>query len=89
MDATRGPRFNQESMALQAALEGQGVALVSGVLAVDDLTARRLVRPFDLSLSMPFGYYVVVAERALTRPNTAAFFDWIIAQTKPPPQERG
>ena len=86
VDATRGPRFNQDSMALQAAIEGHGVALVSGALLADDLAAKRLVRPFDLSLPVPFGYYVVVSEQALTRPNTAAFFDWIIAETKPRPQ---
>ena len=86
VDATRGPRFNLDSMALQAAIEGHGVALVSGALLADDLAAKRLVRPFDLSLPMPFGYYVVVTERALTQPNVAAFFDWIIAETKSPPE---
>ena len=86
VDATRGPRFNLDSMALQAAIEGHGVALVSGALLADDLAAKRLVRPFDLSLPVPFGYYVVVTERALTQPNVAAFFDWIIAETKSPPE---
>lgn len=87
VDATRGPRFNQDAMALQAAVEGQGVALVSAVLAADDLAKGRLVRPFDISLSISFGYYVVVPERALTRPNTAAFFNWIIAETGAAAQE--
>ena len=89
VDATRGPRFNQDSMALQAAVDGQGIALVSGVLAAGDLAAKRLVRPFDLSLPVSFGYYVVAHERALTRPHIAAFLDWITAEAKPTSLESG
>ena len=89
VDATRGPRFNQDSMALQAAVDGQGVALVSRVLAADDLAARRLVRPLHMSLRINFGYFVVAPEQALSRPNAAAFFDWIIAETRPPADAQG
>ena len=89
VDVTRGPRFNMDSMTLQAAIEGHGVALVSGALLADDLAAKRLVRPFDRSLAVPFSYYVVVSEQALARPNIAAFFDWIIAETKLSPVTAG
>ncbi len=84
IDATRGLRFNQESMVVQAALEGHGVALGSSVLVGDDVAAGRLVRPFDLSLSDPldFSYYVVCPEAALDRPKVAAFRLWVIAEAK-------
>ena len=47
INPTRGPRYNMESMAVQAALEGQGVALVGDKLVSDDLVTGRLVRPFE------------------------------------------
>ncbi len=87
INADRGSHFNQESMALQAAIEGHGVALVSRVLAADDLAAGRLVRPFDLVLPTDFTYYVVAPEATAGEPNIAAFFDWIIGETAA--QEQG
>ena len=84
IDATRGLRFNQESMTVQAAIEGNGVALGSNVLVDDDVAAGRLVRPFDLSLSDPpeFSYYVVCPEASVDRPKVAAFRSWVIAEAK-------
>jgi LysR family glycine cleavage system transcriptional activator len=84
VDATRGQRFSQESMAVQAAVEGHGVALVSNVLTADDVAAGRLVRPFDLSLADPldFSYYVVCPEVVVDRPKVAAFRAWVIAEAQ-------
>ena len=83
VDATRGPRFNVESMAAQAAIEGHGVALVSSAIVVDDLAAGRLVRPFALSLPTEFAYYVVTTDDAAERPKVAAFRDWLLAEAGP------
>ena len=80
VDANRGPRFSLESMAVQAAVEGHGVALIGNVLVADDLAVGRLVRPFDLSLPGAFAYYVVAPESAMARPKVAAFFDWILQE---------
>ena len=84
IDATRGLRFNQESMVVQAAIEGHGVALGSSVLVSDDVTYGRLVRPFELSLSDPpeFSYYVVYPEASVDRPKVAAFRSWVIDEAK-------
>ena len=78
IDATRGPRFSDDSMAVQAAIQGQGVALTSSVLVADDLAVGQLCRPFELSLPLIFAYYVVAPEAAAERPRVAAFFDWIL-----------
>jgi LysR family glycine cleavage system transcriptional activator len=56
VDASRGPRFSMGGMAVQAAVEGQGVALASSVLVADDLAAGRLVKPFELSLCAPVDF---------------------------------
>jgi LysR family glycine cleavage system transcriptional activator len=82
IDPTRGPRFNYESMAVQAAIEGHGVTLADRVLVADDLAAGRLVMPFELSLPGPtrFCYFLVSPESTADLPKIAAFRDWILAE---------
>ncbi len=82
VDYMRGPVFSMESLALQAAMEGQGVALVSSVLAGHDLAAGRLVMPFNLSVCDPldFRYFVVTPKRTAELPKVAAFRGWLLAQ---------
>jgi LysR family glycine cleavage system transcriptional activator len=80
IDAERGPRFTQHSMALQAAVEGQGVALGTTSHVVDHLAAGRLVSPFDLCMPTRLAYYVVVPPDRLREPAIAAFRDWLIEE---------
>ncbi len=84
IDPTRGPRFTMENMAVQAALDGQGVALIGDILVADDLAAGRLVRPFDPSLSTPlkFSFYLLSAKDSAERPKVAAFRDWLLEETR-------
>ena len=84
IDPTRGPRFTVESMALQAALDGHGVALIGDVLVADDLAAGRLVRPFDPSLSTPlsFAFYLLSAKDGADQPKVAAFRDWLLEEVR-------
>ena len=82
VDANRGPRFSQDSMAVQAAVEGHGVALIGSHLVADDLALSRLVRPFDLSLPSAFAVYVVAPESSMSHPKVAAFFDWILQEAR-------
>ena len=80
IDPTRGPRFTQENMAVQAALDGQGVALVVDLLVDDDIAAGRFVLPFDPSLNTPltFSYYLLSANDSAERHKVAAFRDWVL-----------
>ena len=59
VDPTRGPRFSQSLLAIDAAAAGQGIALTSEPLVERDIAAGRLRRIFDFSLSLSLGYYVV------------------------------
>jgi hypothetical protein len=63
IEPSRGPQFNHESMAVQAAIDGYGVALVGDVLVADYLADGRLVRPFDPSFSTPLNYAYLFIER--------------------------
>ncbi len=80
IDAGRGPHFTDESMALQAAVQGQGVALGNTALVADDLAAGRLVWPFALCLPTMFAYYVVCPEGRADEPTITAFRDWLLAE---------
>ena len=82
VDHTRGPRFSHSSMALQAAMEGQGLALGSLALASDELAAGRLVRPFDLALPHNFAYYLTFPHEHAEVPKIIAMRDWILEETR-------
>lgn len=82
VEQARGPRFSDVAMAIQAAVEGHGIALVSDVLAADDLTAGRLVRPFELSVSVDFGYYVVCPPEKAEIPKVRLFCDWLCEEAE-------
>jgi LysR family glycine cleavage system transcriptional activator len=82
VETTRGIHFEHTSFAIQAAIDGQGVALGDASLVVDDLASGRLVRPFDLTLkaSLQFAYYLVSLESAADRPVVKAFREWVLAE---------
>jgi LysR family glycine cleavage system transcriptional activator len=82
IDATRGIHFGQGVMAIQAAIDGQGVALGDASLTAADIRAGRLVRPFDLTLKAAphFAYWIVIPPRVAERPLVQAFRDWMLAE---------
>lgn len=80
IDAGAGPRFTDHALALQAAVDGQGVALGSTGLVRDHLAAGRLVEPFSLCLTTPFAYYFVYPEQAAARPSIRALEEWLVEE---------
>jgi len=80
VDWTRGPQFNDAALAIQAAIEGQGVALGRDALVAADLKAGRLARPFRLSVAGRFRYHLVYLPTALKRPKVALFRDWLLGE---------
>ena len=80
VDSSHGVHFNHVSLALTAAVEGQGVVLSMKALASDDIAAGRLVIPFNLGLPLEYAYYVITLEEFADHPRTAAFRDWLIGE---------
>lgn len=72
-----GAQFSHTMMALEAAVEGVGVLCTSAELARPQLESKRLVAPFELRLPLKYGYYLVLAEKALARAPVQAFADWL------------
>jgi LysR family glycine cleavage system transcriptional activator len=79
----RGMTFDQGFMAIQAAVEGLGVALGRFHLVEADIAAGRLVAPFDTVLPQDAGYYVVAPEATADAPKIVRFRDWLIASATP------
>jgi LysR family glycine cleavage system transcriptional activator len=81
--ARRGLTFDLGFMAIQAAVEGLGVALGHEQLVEADIVAGRLVAPFDTVLPQDAGYYVVTPEATADSPRIALFRDWLMASATP------
>jgi len=84
IDADRGPRFNMETMIVQAAIAGQGVALVTSAYVADDIKQGRLIRPFPEAVNQEtkFCHYVVCPKTSQDNIKVVAFRDWIIDEAK-------
>ena len=80
IDLSRGPVFSQRSMAIDAAIDGQGVALARTALCAWDLLAGRLVRPFDFALKVPYAYWIVCPKANADLPKVSAFRAWLLAE---------
>ncbi len=81
----RGLRINNSAAVLQAAIDGQGVALARSVMAHDDLAAGRLVRLFpQVRLESTLAYYVVYRPECIAQPKVAAFRDWLLREALGP-----
>ena len=77
VDPTGGLSFSHMNLVLQAAENGQGVAMARGTLAAAALAEGRLVRPFDFVLPVDFAYYVVCPEAEADRPKIKSFSQWL------------
>jgi len=75
-----GPRFSQADHALDAATSGVGVVLGRSSLSQRDLAEGRLVAPFDLALTTEAHYRFVCPEGLESRPQVAAFYDWLTSE---------
>ena len=83
-DDRAGMHFGQTSLAVQAAIDGHGVALGDSNLVADDLASGRLVKPFELSLKAPadFAYFVISPLETSEQPMVKAFRDWCITEAR-------
>ena len=79
-DITHGPVLNRASMVIDAAINGQGVALARTTLAAWDLFNGRLVRPFPESLRLSKTYWIVCPKVTATLPKIVTFRDWLLAE---------
>jgi LysR family glycine cleavage system transcriptional activator len=80
INARRGIIIDDTNVLIQAALDGQGVALCSTQFVQEYLDAGRLVRPFDINLKNEKAYYIVCPKGHLQRPAVEDFKQWLLSQ---------
>src|SRR4029077_6140423 len=73
-----GPILNHASMLIDAAIDGQGIALARTMLAASDLIAGRLVRPFQAAIPLRNTYWIVCPKTTRAVPQIVAFRDWLL-----------
>jgi LysR family glycine cleavage system transcriptional activator len=84
----RGTEFQYYGQALQAAVDGLGVAMGIRPYIDDDLAAGRLVAPFALSVPKGMRWYLLYRSFRTDQRDFAAFRRWII-QAAAGPAARG
>jgi len=80
VDLSHGPVLNHASMVIDAAVDGEGIALARTALAAWDLINGRLVRPVTLSLPLSKLYWIVCPKATGTLPKITMFRDWLLAE---------
>ena len=84
----RFTRVDASTLAIQAAIDGHGVALGRSVLVADDLATGRLVKPLEVIFRLRFGYYIVHPRKVSAARAVEAFKTWLrseVAPSPPPP----
>ncbi|MEM6437324.1 MAG: transcriptional regulator GcvA [Cyanobacteria bacterium P01_D01_bin.115] len=76
-DPSRGPKFNEETLAIQAAIAGQGMALCSSIHTTNDVALGFLVQPLEVVLA-GFNYSAVYLEGHPKEQMILKFIAWLV-----------
>lgn len=76
--AGKNIRFNQTSLAIEAAVAGQGLALASLVFVAEDLASGRLARPLPTELRVGADFYLVSPRRSRHPTAIREVRDWMV-----------
>jgi LysR family glycine cleavage system transcriptional activator len=79
-ELSHGPVLNRASMVIDAAIDGQGVALARTTLAATDLINGRLVRPFAEELRLSKTYWIICPKAITSMPKIVRFRNWLLAE---------
>ncbi|MEM6563036.1 MAG: LysR substrate-binding domain-containing protein [Pseudomonadota bacterium] len=83
IDTTRGPRFSDYGLAVQAAVSGQGVFLGGWPALQDPMKAGLLVCPFPAHIeATDVGFDVVTTQSDARKPEVSAFVNWLVRFTQ-------
>ena len=77
--------FDHAVLALQAAINGVGVALGRTSLVQAELESGRLVAPFDVALDTPDGYWLLCPSGRAQRPDMLALRTWLLEEAEATP----
>lgn len=73
----KGIHYPDSGMAVQAAIDNQGIALGTSAHVADDIKQKRLIKLFDIHVTSPRQYYFICEEKKLNNPSVMEFLAWI------------
>jgi LysR family glycine cleavage system transcriptional activator len=71
-------KYDSYLLAIEAAIDGQGVALVPHFLAAPDIKGGRLVQPFAIDVQQPARWYLTCLKERAEEPRIRRFREWLI-----------
>jgi LysR family glycine cleavage system transcriptional activator len=74
--------FATRSLALWAALAGQGIALSESIPANSHLVSGQLVRPLERRVQCAEAYYLVCPNKLMSVPAIRRFNDWVVTRAR-------
>ena len=80
--ATSGTILDDTNVLIQAAADGQGVALGSTAFVGQHLASGKIAKPFEITLESDLSYYVVCPVDHLKRPGVIEFKNWLSDQAQ-------
>lgn len=72
--------YSLSSMAIQAAVSGQGVVLAQCSMIANSLADGRLIMPFAQGLPLPSPYFLVGAKDAFDKAHCREFHRWLVSR---------
>jgi LysR family glycine cleavage system transcriptional activator len=79
----RGLQINSSSAVIQAAIKGQGIALVRRALVIDEIKSGQLIRlQPELTCPIDWSYYLVGTIESLKKPSVNLFIKWILDESE-------
>ncbi|MBI3044240.1 MAG: LysR family transcriptional regulator [Betaproteobacteria bacterium] len=78
-EPTQGPIFSDAGIMLDAAANGQGIALARSVLVNYEIATGRLVRLFDISIPSGGAHYAIYSPHSAAHSEVTSFIDWLVA----------
>jgi LysR family glycine cleavage system transcriptional activator len=75
-----GLRFQDLSLLIRSAMDGDGIALVRHVVVTQEIASGELVRLFDVAVKSASDYYLACPPDALHKPQVQAFRHWLLEE---------
>lgn len=82
VDPYLGPKFDGDSLVIEAAIEGHGIALARKSLIKSEIDRGRLVIPFDHEMPSEFAFYAVYPKIQSPSSPVRLFRDWLLDEAK-------
>ncbi len=82
IDTSRGPRFTNPALAVEAAEDGLGIALGVLELLGPDFASGKLVAPFDVTVEAGYAYHLVCPQATADRPQVVRFRQWLLEEAR-------